>query len=407
MSISTSWAFENNNKYIIDKLHKCILKSVINSETLVFLLNDENNIYVPSNIRQPYFYYNQNYTQFYANSSYIVVTENTTTLLQLMENKMKYALFHKSFFEETFVVVTLKNEKKEDVFKILWELSIIKIILIHIEKNELICCTSYPFEDNNKCGKYVNLKYWNFWKDTINFPKYPQNLKGCELNVGLVPKIYSNSYIGNELSDTPGIFVMPFKLLIEKFGLRVNFTRFDFKGRNINYKSKKPFYITDIGRRKVDVVIATVDSKAHTLNANNYIEFSDIFYDDILVWMIPKPKLMSNVKIIWGIFSESVWIMLMFTLNIGIYKLYYFLNKNSCLIIHFIIYQYLLSLLRNFYMTYERLSNILVTINSKIYKSLSLLSLSSSSLKLHNLRRTLVFLRSCQSVVSYFSNFLK
>lgn len=322
--VATSLAFEYNNERTIEKVHESILNLVNNSDTLIFLLNNENNIYIPSNIKQSftYFYYKQNYTQFYRNSTYIVITENSSTLLQLLEERMNFVLLSRSFYEETFVVVTLNNKNKEETFKILWELSIIKVILIHIENNEPTCSTSYPFDEKNRCGKYVNFKHLTYCNETVHFPKYPTNLKGCELNVGLISKVFSSAYIGNEHSDKPGIFLMPFKLLIQKYGLKVSFKRFNFEERVVNYKWNAPFYIMDLVRKKVDVAVATVDSKAHTLNTNHYIEFSDIFYDDIIVWMIPKPKRMSNVKIVWGIFSKNVWIILTFIFSIGNYFIY-------------------------------------------------------------------------------------
>lgn len=241
----------------------------------------------------------------YKYKNYLVLGETylilKTNIKKLINSKYWDA---KECMTKRVVVFTFSQKNIKEIFKFLWENNLYNVMLIEFANNFTEIFTANPFTKASQCGKKVELEYKGTCEKikSILISKYPQTLKGCQIQFNLLNKIYSNDLIHEDFaSEKPGVFVKPMKIISELYHLNVTTKTLDQNDVK-EYQERTSYKY--VKRNNNEVLFGIYRMPAKYM----YLETTKSFLQDKHCWIIQKPDKLSNIKIIASVFNKDIWI---------------------------------------------------------------------------------------------------
>ncbi|KAF5297962.1 hypothetical protein FQR65_LT09873 [Abscondita terminalis] len=284
--------FSNPNN---PKLNKCITKTVRNvfpnNESIIYIY-DKNNM-IPTTEENPKILFDvknqvkvspsyRNYAH-----NYVIRADYHTDLSNALLALLSTSLWNDRLTREGKFLFITKDENLEKKVTLFWKLGMINLIVIlYNSEGSFIVFTSDPQDPNNNCGLMLK-KFLNFddcfLSRSIRLPKTWRKYTNC--NVTCFVAFTDNTH-AMQLFESIKFFR---DLMVKKFD--VIFTTIETL--DINHK-KDLFSVAFQFRQPFD----------HNI-------FTSSYFSDRMVWIVPFPRRIPDMKIISMIFKNAVWILIL------------------------------------------------------------------------------------------------
>lgn len=202
-----------------------------------------------------------------------------------------------------FVIMNAK-ERAFDFAKYMWSIQVTKIIFLNDD------CTSFtydPFVDhhNDDRGKFAKISHV-----TNDYFPFMRNMKNRSVAIEILASFLPVPYIDTNANPPIGVCLNPLHLWSETYNVSLNFyTRMDRLFRK--GKSKEAhWYFTDSIRAGTVDMLATYPM---VIDVNINLTTTRTFLNQRHLWIVTKPKRVSNAKIFGLIFTYDVWFYIMLT----------------------------------------------------------------------------------------------
>ncbi|KAF5297961.1 hypothetical protein FQR65_LT09872 [Abscondita terminalis] len=280
------------------KLNKCIIKTVrnvfANNESIIYMYDKNNRI--PTTDENPRILFdvrNQitvspsygNYTHNYViRANYYVDLSNA--FIALISSRL---WCHHLTLHGKFILITM-DENLEKMVTLFWKFGVINLIVIFYNSDgTMIVFTSDPQAPSNNCG--LMLKTFLNFDDCfasrpVQLPKILRKYTNC--NMTHFTWRADDSYTMKLSGSTKFLW----DLMVEKYN--VTMTTIDTSKTN---RSKDLFSVSIQFRQPSD-----------------FNMYTSTFFSNKMVWIVPFPKRISDIKIISMIFKNSVWISILIAL---------------------------------------------------------------------------------------------
>ncbi|KAF5297967.1 hypothetical protein FQR65_LT09878 [Abscondita terminalis] len=276
-------------------LNKCIVKTIqkvfANNESLIYLHDDK--IEFPVVEENPRILHTVRYRlqipQTYRNYSqnYVVVADQYKNLVNIFGTISRSRLWHNKLTRTgTFLVITLEDSIVEKV-KMFWLLGIINVVfLVHNLEETMHVFTSDPQAPGNNCGLMLKefLSFGDCFASTpIYLPRILRKYTNCVVSYV--------SWTSNNVEKIKIFEVINFllKTMVNKLNLSLKMVN----GMNISYTYN---------------MFTIFSSLRKSLEHNTY---TLTFFSDNMVWIVPFPARIPDMKIMQVVFKKIVWILIL------------------------------------------------------------------------------------------------
>ncbi|KAK4876646.1 hypothetical protein RN001_009152 [Aquatica leii] len=312
---------ESVGAYQYKQLESCVSKIInqvfSNNETLVFIYDESVDVELPNVMTNPYVIARctkPTSLKFDGSTAYILHLQNQ----ELLNNTLTYLkssafwIFRKSLRCLYLIIINERNvQDVEEVFKSLWNMKIYRVAVLtyHNSKNRttIKVHTSNPFHEDNHCGAYANVIYSQNCNNyiSINFSKKYTNLNKCNIT-----RVTPNPHI-----DYMSIY----------FGMFLNGLAEKVNGTFIIKYVKNRTEVQDT-IMQLHIGLATTGINSNFLKIS---DFSQIVLSNKLVIVVKKGEAVSQVKILFIIFKLEVWIMIIISIGITSFALWFILSMQE------------------------------------------------------------------------------
>lgn len=271
-------------------------------------------------------------------TNFVIFAKNVKVLNSLLLKLKSSYLWHEySSSRGNFLVIMVMGKEEETswAFNLLWNHELFSALVMVLDGNEVYY--DFPFETvANDCGrnshpKPIAVNCSDF--RNLRFPVFGAKTRfhGCTLNVMYDVIFRKMPYNGNPYSSEPGLYLKP---LIE-FAKKANFT-LSFEPEPaysaLEYVNNLTAHGTEriLNSKEQDLVVALTNRIAYFYEL---FEMSDIVYQEPQIWVLPKPKRVSNMRIIFLTFTNTEWSIILavfLTVNV-VWSLVTKLNLSSAL----------------------------------------------------------------------------
>lgn len=259
-------------------------------------------------------------------ANYILVKNNLTSINKFVKSLTAMDFWHKlSAAKSNFLVIT-PEKNIEQLFRILWKYDIVSVYVISIKKtleneDKLEIIHANPFSDKSKCMQHVLLENLGNCLDYQPKLKQKRNYENCPFKVSILNTFFTYPYLPKipdynyekDLSQEkvngirkPG-FVFPiFKLLQERLKLNVNYV-VESQSQQLGYL--KGNLGSNLKDKKLDTTLIMIAKSKELLEDS---DFTTTFVYDPSVWLIPRSKSVSEVKMLVSVFQDEIWCLIVF-----------------------------------------------------------------------------------------------
>lgn len=300
--------------YALDELvHDKIETSFKGTEVLLFLSEDELMNYVPNNISNPMVLWNvdegncsiPNSEDIYYTNYVLLARNNTVALIEtlLMSDFWKDGAKKRA---DIYYIFLFDDYNTTEIFEFLWENEITNVLLFKLQEKTCNDChfvtyTYRPFTETSKCGQIIKPIIISNTSTFLPY-KYEENLKYCTVNMSFIDK-WLPKFI---FYQPPYVLLIPILFLKERYHLNfVNFSTPFLDQANpllgiMNIKKQ-------IREKEYDGIIGVPYRHIEYLVVfDNEMELSNIIGYDQYIWIVSKPKKISNIEIVITVFQFSV-----------------------------------------------------------------------------------------------------
>lgn len=242
--------------------------------------------------------------------AFVIFGENSTDLLHTINKIQTTSIWHSCFsIKGKFLVFVTCSNCLDDVFLMLWKLKIIYVITVNQPSDACMIYSASPFFDRNKFGSAFKEKIIETSNNLAitKFYSVPKKLNHCSLRILSLDTLFDFPFLyHNNKNEIFGLLVEPLKLI----GTTINCTvRFDDDPHNFQgIFANTPLNFTELeiakDRQPADIVAATPNRFSQIYN---YCKHTKIFLYDKYFWIVPKPEMMPNIKVIVNIYRWNTW----------------------------------------------------------------------------------------------------
>lgn len=246
-------------------------------------------------------------------SNHLILVEDVRDIEEIFEKYRASPMFNPIHSPRGKVLILAKKFAHfEETVKYFWDNNFIDLMFI----NGTDVLTTYPYWPETKCGKTVFYKHvGNCTKDlqTIWEP-FPKHLNDCVLNAASFGKHVSMPYLDDTtlFTEKPGILIYPLRLAASKYNLNVNYIvpNEELQLRKITHETT--YFVDHLYKERIyDLLLAQIFRLNDTIGV---YECSEIIFFEGSVWLTPKPKELSKLKVIFKLFELSLWLSLLVVL---------------------------------------------------------------------------------------------
>lgn len=295
-----------NLSFIENKEYDCVellINKLFGDEQTILLAydDDETILLTRPNIRNILITFNVNYDV--TNTTQNVSFNYNNYLLDVSLNNLQYVLqkivesiYWKPTISAYGIFVIIVNGMPEiDYFQ---EMSIFKAVFIDFYNN---CSTSTidPLKDK------IALKIANYSMGYVELFPFLYDMKNKVVNVQILPSFYQPPYMDTSLDPPGGLLLNAFHLWAEKCNVRI---KFDTRVNDLFIQNK-----SDVGYEFWNNALlnGTMDVGAiypMQFGLLRKVTATKIFMSQPFVWLIVKPKRLSNAQVIALTFNRSAWL---------------------------------------------------------------------------------------------------
>lgn len=224
------------------------------------------------------------------NNNYVIFTKDHISLNSTIRKLEKYEIWDQSSSPRGKFLIILTSEQSNvaDIFKVLFGFDIISIVVVS-NNNDVYSwnllaqgceCGKFPkpYLMSNNSNNNVGISFNNDFKD----------FNHCTI------KLVSKYKVTRNFKESP--FSTILVKMIDVLAKLLNATSSDIVTEN-----QKDF----LYNKEEGVTLSIVYSRSQEF-IENY-DLSDLVHEDEIVWAVPKPQKIANVKVIVCIFRENVW----------------------------------------------------------------------------------------------------
>lgn len=235
--------------------------------------------------------------------NYVILTKDAVELNAILL-KLKASSVWQGYNNNRnkFLVIT-DNSTPKEVYTVLWLHEINSAIIL---TNKLQIYSDYPYFIANNCGNEPHPKLLDNCAnvDNVILPKI-SNFNGCVIKA-MYDVIYRKMpYNGNPNSSKPGLYIQPLKEIGKKLNITFVFEKqppkpsLEYADNLTTHESERILY-----SREQDMFIALTNRIIHYYE---HFELSDIVHQEPQIWVLPKPKRINNMEILFMTFKPIAW----------------------------------------------------------------------------------------------------
>lgn len=313
-------------KAISDNYLPCLLKIAEK-----WFKKDATITYISNNARvkilTKYPYYSVSHEGLYENNlkynNYVIYCNDSQTIKQTtLMLKQKKVLKSKSKF---IFLVNHRYENVKEIFEALWNLDVYNQIIIIVEDSKILYAN--PYQRDNQCGKVV--EYWESIPCKEFQIKNDYDYTKCNLTLEVFTKIYREPFTTEHISSQKaGLFVSILQLIMNKLSINISYSMDP-------YDEKEIYYINKDSKSSLKIMCGSILNKTADTRTGfiqiisemyEYFEVTRYLFFSHCLWLVPKPSLLSNIKILSHAFSNHIWMCVIFTF-VTLSIVYWTLNK--------------------------------------------------------------------------------
>ncbi|KAK4873881.1 hypothetical protein RN001_013241 [Aquatica leii] len=278
----------------------CVLdtiKQLFKEEETVHFICETCDDLIFSNLKNPYVLININKKRpAYKNLKNVVIQVENETVLQDVATIMETDNTVNKLYVRCLVITN--NITDGNVFKTLWKVLVINVILITRQNNLYVIKQANPYDDGNCCGNFTNVINTQNCSTKVILKKIKQ-LNGCLVSLILYPQ--------QEGRDTTEII----NILLKRLSTIINAT----------FVRSYASYYTNVSQ---EYIAFTIDQP----NGRNLHDISSPIHEISIYWIVPTAKPFSPVTTIARVFKAKVWIILIAAFIIIFIVSWLILNSN-------------------------------------------------------------------------------
>lgn len=310
---------ENNSEILTQTHFPKLIDLVFGDPTELYIIFSENfTLHTIKLINRPVLIYDIRKISNLRKSNYVHLARSISNVdydLGVIKSSLNWN--RNSGGRSKFLLITeTKREYLEEVYKKYWINNIFDLFIVLINKNSLSVglYRANPFDRNSFCGREIKIKELDVITSEVNLQESLKNYKyineehhydNCILTVSVLSKIFSEPYFFEGDKYNKSIMIRP--LLLAKQQLNINLRilienitkQFQYiKEENYIFKAYKYIDALGIGTGLDDV---------------SYFKFdvTSSFYVDPYLWLVPKPKKLSHMKVLISIYDDIIWALLL------------------------------------------------------------------------------------------------
>lgn len=243
-------------------------------------------------------------------SNYVIYTRDLNNLKIVVRKFRSHKYWMDKVTPKKMFIIFVENLKRneaEDVFYHLKEYHyIVNVLLININLDKYNF-TIYKLL--NICNKIEMESYVTNCKERhlkINDYYYGKNLlRGCNFT-GETTSVFLESNLLDTQTEQTGVLIKPFELITEYYGI-------EFQYVSCSRDAQEKYVLLDTPVKKFycgHFVIASL--YRGTITFKDFDSSNIIFYDSY-IWLLRKPKRLSNSEIIISIYDKKTWLSIIST----------------------------------------------------------------------------------------------
>lgn len=242
------------------------------------------------------------YRKFFGN--YVIYTKNANSLnatLTKIKNSPNWNEMESPKYK--FLIVPKEEHSLRDLFLILFDYDIITGIVVTSTKKGARVHISEPFAPGSACGRFPKIYTYENCDNTIsglaNIDRSIVKLNGCVIKFGfIIPR-----------DKSMPIFVI-FWSIMDLLGEVLNTTVINVTNVEINW-------IARMYNRSENISLGMHIAK--TFDTLEFAEVTESGHHNKLVWIVPAPSKISDVKIIASVFDGTLWLSVFMALLLEIF----------------------------------------------------------------------------------------
>lgn len=245
--------------------------------------------------------------------NHLILVDDVRNIAGIFEKYRASPMFNPIYSPRGKVLIHSKTFTHfDETVKYFWDNNFIDLMFI----NGTDVFTTYPYWPETKCGKEVFYKHLGNCRNGFQstWEPFPSNLNDCVINAATFGKHIQMPFLDdtNLLSERTGILIQPLRLAMSKYQLKINYIVPD-DGLQLQktIKGSPYFYDSLYKERLYDLLVVEVFRLDNTIGL---FECSEIIFFEPNVWMTPKPKELSKLKVIFNVFAPSLWLCLLLVL---------------------------------------------------------------------------------------------
>lgn len=214
----------------------------------------------------------------------------------------------------------LTNDEAMESFSHLKQYHIVNVLLI---KSNVGKYNYAIYKLLNICNKIEMTMYETKCNDRhlISYDYYGKNfLRGCNFTGETTPRFLEENLISTDINNT-GILIKPLEIITEYYGINFDYV--------ICFDEKQELYVNvHVPIEKFfcgDFLIASMFRGAITFQS---FDSSNIVLNDPYIWLLQKPKKLSNAKIILSIYTNETWLCILIILILSWFFLWLLAKTN-------------------------------------------------------------------------------
>lgn len=304
----------DNSKKLQNELEVIIKKIFLEDDCLVYVYKNSYGELLPHPNRNSRFLCNYETENGFTNQlfcyNYVIYATDDEFNRTLNTITRSTVWNHISSPRGKFVYVAVGLCSKQNVFELFWSKQIINTIVIETGNPQLNSFTCHMFSEENRCGETVRPKLLGNVDENI-LRTQADTLKNCNFVVELYNDNYPYPYVDTSTRKLTGTILNVLHLFEEKF--RVNLSLRPLPDEmQVDLLKSVPITIKHLQTDEANAV-AAVAFRQSFINFQNVVEFTNIVFYDTRIWIVPKAKKVSNVQTFKNLFSDTVWLLHLFT----------------------------------------------------------------------------------------------
>lgn len=233
-------------------------------------------------------------------SGYVIYAEDCEELKYITKELLRSNFF---ISKRKRMLVVLNDSSQKCAFDVIWSNDIYDVFVLN-ERMEL-------FHDGltNNCGKESHPQLMN--NDFVKLPKVFENFRNCSLKVMYDVSFRKMPYCGDPRTNMPGLYIQPLIEIAKKLNFTLIFVP-EPDDSAYEYVDNLTTHVTEriLYEKEQDVLIALTNRLMHYYQR---FEMSTIIYQEPQIWLIPKPKRISDFRIIFRTFTLIEWTIIIVT----------------------------------------------------------------------------------------------